>query len=220
MQPLTLNCPKPLLEAGGKPLLEHWLVRLEAAGVREIIVNVAYLGAQIEQYVTQRHGLATITVSRESEPLETGGALYKALPLLGEAPFLLVNADVFCDVNVASLIAQASMAEGGALFVLVPNPAHNPQGDFVLSNDGQVWAKDECAAVTSDSRSCTFSGVSVMSPALIAKYPHCREKFALREVFQWALAQRLIRGRLHDGYWLDVGTPERLQALNTFLTES
>lgn len=217
MLPLTLKCPKPLLNAAGKSLLEHWLQRLEAAGVTEIIINTAYLGEQIEAFALARKGLATLTISREVEPLETGGAIHQALPLLGDAPFLLVNGDVFCDVDLATVMTRAEVESAGAYFVLVDNPKHNPSGDFVLTAEGCVH--DKKALVIQRGKVLTFSGISVMSPEMIRQYPECRHTFALREVFNWALARQKIRGEYHPGYWLDVGTPARLKQLNDHLTE-
>lgn len=216
MLPLTRTCPKPLLQAAGQPLLEHWLQRIEAAGVRDIIINTAYLGEQIEAYILARNGLATVTISREVEPLETGGALYMALPLIGDAPFLLVNGDVFCDVDLSAVIARAEVEPAGAYFVLVDNPAHNPSGDFLLAADGYIHDKE---GLVGGAQALTFSGVSVMSPDMVRQYPDCRQKFPLREVFDWALARHVIRGEHHLGYWLDVGTPERLTQLNDYLRE-
>lgn len=217
MLPLTHTCPKPLLQAGGKPLLEHWLQKLEAAGVRDIVINTAYLGEQIEAYIQARKSLASITISQESEPLETGGALHLALPMLGRAPFLLVNGDVFCDIDLSQMIARAQVATAGAYFVMVNNPEHNPEGDFVLGGEGCVYDKQMAAE---QGGALTFSGISVVSPDMIRQYPECRRKFPLREVFSWGLNNNTIRGEHYSGYWLDVGTPERLAELNQYLRET
>ena len=217
MLPLTRTCPKPLLQAGGKPLLEHWLQKLEAAGVRDIVINTAYLGEQIEAYVRARKGLATITISQESEPLETGGALHFALPILGQAPFLLVNGDVFCGVDLSRVIARAQVAAAGAYFVMVNNPEHNPEGDFVLGSEGCVYDKKMAAE---QGGALTFSGISVINPEMIRRYPRRRQKFPLREIFSWGIKNRTIRGEYYSGYWLDVGTPERLAELNQYMRET
>jgi len=217
MQPLTLTRPKPLLPAAGKPLLEHWLQRLEAAGINEIVINVSYLGEQIEAYIKARGGTANIVVIREGEPLETGGALFNALPLLGDEPFLLINGDVFCEMDLHALVVRAEVPAVGAYLVLAANPAHNVTGDFVLSGNGIIKAKTQESI--RGGGALTFSGLSVISPELIRQYPNCRQKFPLREVFYWALEKQNIRGESYSGYWLDVGTPERLAELNDYLRE-
>jgi MurNAc alpha-1-phosphate uridylyltransferase len=212
MQPLTQSCPKPLLKAGGKALLEHWLLKLEAAGISQIIINTAYLGQQIEDYLAARSSEIPILLSSEGEPLETGGALLHALPLLGSEPFLLVNGDVFCEFSIADFIAQAEMQLGAAFLLMVNNPSHHALGDFVLSDRGLLEIKGSRTGLT-------FSGISVISPALIAAYPRRRAHFGLREVFEDAIAQNRVRGAIFDGYWLDVGTPARLAELDRYLLE-
>lgn len=212
---LTLDCPKPLLKAANKPLLGHWLDKLELIGVDEVIINTAYLGEQIKTYCLGRKGSLPITLSSEPEPLETGGALWHALSLLGEEPFLLINADVYCSFDLAAWVAQCKtkMLLERAHFLLVSNPEHNPEGDFSLTPDGFLMTPKLGVPTW------TFAGISLMSPSLIRCYPHARKVFPLREVFSWALSRQLITGEIHTGYWLDVGTPERLQTLNDYLSE-
>ncbi len=210
MRPLTLATPKPLLKVGQCSLLEHQMRRLEAAGVREFVINVAYLADQVITALEQMdlHGLH-VDVSVEESPLETGGALLRAQPYLGEAPFLLVNSDVWCDVDYG-LLLQHQMAEGClAHLVLVPNPLHNPKGDFVLSADGSVREPLEGG----DASRYTFSGISVVDPRLISEYPECRERFPLVEALRHAMRAGRVSGEVFFGHWADIGTPERLEHL-------
>ena len=213
MQPLTLTRPKPLLAVAGKTLIEHQLDRLLAAGIEQCIINVAYLGEQIEEALGDgsRHGLR-ITYSVEPQPLETGGALNRALPLLDDAPFLLINADIWLDYPLRDLVCKAESVEDGHL-VLVDNPNHNSRGDFVLADDGRV------DAVQSDAQlpSYTFSGLSLLHPRVIRDYPQRREIFPLREIFAYSIARGGLSGEVYEGTWLDIGTPQRLQELEIHL---
>lgn len=214
MRPLTLTTPKPLLQVGGTPLIEHHIAKLAAAGVDKIVVNLAYLGEKIERALGDGSRFdVSLIYSYEPRPLETAGALYKALPLLGQDPFLLVNGDIFTDLDFstlnASLISGVNKGEDAlGMLILVPNPAHNPEGDFVLQSNGTLGPKGV------QGYSGTFSGISMLSPALISKYPHCRERFALKEVFVDAIAKGTLRGQVYEGVWTDVGTPERLEEVN------
>ena len=213
MRPLTDHTPKPLLEAGGKALIVWQLERLAQAGVRHILVNLAHLGEQIEQALGDggRWGLS-ISYSHEGQALESAGGIALALSRLGAEPFLVVNGDVFCDFDLATLQAacerllrQPSLM---AHLVLVDNPEHNPRGDFVLDG-GFLRPRD-------DSPALTFSGIGLYRPALFAAIvPGTKAKLAplLRE----AMVDRRVTGEHHRGYWLDVGTPERLAHLDDHL---
>ncbi|MTI15471.1 nucleotidyltransferase family protein [Sansalvadorimonas verongulae] len=206
MRPLTLHTPKPLLPAGGKPLIEWHIEKLVAAGFTTIVINHSWLGEQLEQAIGngERWGV-NILWSRESELLETGGGIFKALPLLGEQPFLLVNGDVFTDINFFSLTLTDS--EMLAHLVLVSNPSHNPDGDFALEN-GQVS--------TGGKNKHTFAGISVLHPKL---FDNCEPGvFPLAPLLKEKMTECRVTGELHQGYWLDVGTPERLQALEKDIT--
>lgn len=208
MRPLTDRTPKPLLTVLGKPLIEYHLEKLSAAGIKEVVINHAYLGEQIEEFVGDgtRWNLR-VYFSREMEPLETGGGICQALPLLGTDPFLVINADVWLDYPLHELIHHAFPAL--AHLVLVPNPAHHPQGDFVLNQDGWVDRHD------SHDVTYTFSGLSVLRPQLFTgKLPG---KFPLAPVFQEAIIKHQVTGELFDGYWLDVGTVQRLDELKAHL---
>jgi len=206
MRPLTLEIPKPLLKVKGTSLIVHHIRRLKNAGVNDLVINIAYLGEKIRAALGngEQFGLR-IQYSAEPEPLETAGALLHALPLLGDAPFLLINGDVWTDYPFASLL-QRPLNNLGHL-VLVPNPAHKFLGDFSVDNDGRLQELD-------GETSFTFSGISVLSPKLISTYPQQRAKFPLREIFGWAIRNQQLTAEVFDGIWCDVGTPERLAELN------
>lgn len=210
MQPLTLTTPKPLLKVAGRPLIEHQLERLRAAGVERCVINIAYLGAQIRAALGDgsRYGMH-IEWSEEPFPLETGGALQRALPLLADKPFLLINADVWLDYPLEQLIRQASSVDDGHL-VLVPNPEHNRGGDFTLTQAQRVGL---AKGAEPHAQCYTFSGLSVLHPRIIRDYPQARDVFPLREALAFSIARQGLTGEVHQGTWMDIGTPERLQAL-------
>lgn len=202
MRPLTDTVPKPLLEVGGKPLIVWHIERLAQAGFAELVINHAHLGTLIEDYLGDggRYGV-NIRYSPEAEALETAGGIANALPLLGSEPFLVVNGDIYCDIDFAGL----ALGEGDSAFlVLVDNPPQHPGGDFALS-DGKVLAEGE--------RKLTFSGVGLYRPELFAGIaPGAKAKLAplLRE--QMELGR--VGGSHYQGRWEDVGTPERLRRLD------
>nr|WP_298377301.1 nucleotidyltransferase family protein [uncultured Halomonas sp.] len=202
MRPLTDHTPKPLLKVGGKPLLQHHLERLKAIGIGDVVINVSHLGEQIIEALGDggRYGVR-IQWSQEERPLETGGGIHKALPLLGESPFLLVNGDVWCDLDPAWL----SPLNGDlARLVLTDNPDHHPGGDFHLDADERVHATgDPCL---------TFAGISLIDPALVANQP--ADAFPLAPLLRNAMAEGRVGGCHYTGLWIDVGTPQRLQELD------
>lgn len=205
MRPLTTHTPKPLLKVAGKRLIEYHLEALAKAGVERVVINTAWLAEQFEPALGDgsRYGL-TITYSpEESEGLETAGGIVRALPLLGEAPFIVVNGDVWTDYNYSLL---PDNMEKMAHLVLVDNPAHHPEGDFALQQGSLLSSGDECL---------TFSGIGVYNPLFFAGLDDGRRPLAplLRE----AMAQHLVTGEYHSGVWLDIGTPERLASLDDFL---
>ncbi|WP_280553193.1 N-acetylmuramate alpha-1-phosphate uridylyltransferase MurU [Halomonas sp. 25-S5] len=205
MRPLTDHCPKPLLEVGGKPLIVHHLERLRAGGITEVVINVSYRAEQIVAALGDGGAFGVhIAWSRETRPLETGGGIRQALPLLGEAPFLLVNGDVWCDLDPASLPA---LNDDLARLVLVDNPDHHPQGDFRLDADGRVHPEGEPRL--------TFAGISLLDPALVAHEPP--GAFALAPLLRRAMDEGRVGGHHHRGAWVDVGTPERLADLDRHL---
>ncbi len=203
MRPLTDHTPKPLLMVRGRPLIEWHLEKMAAAGVRELVINLGWLGAKIEAHLGDgaRFGLR-IDYSREGWPaLETGGGLHHALPLLGDDAFLLVNGDVFTDLPFAPLLARGLGADEQAHLVLVTNPPQHPRGDFSLL-DGRVLDAEP---------RLTYSGIALLRPALFAG---CTPgAFALAPLLKRAIASGLVSGARHEGLWSDVGTPERLVAL-------
>lgn len=218
MRPLTDQTPKPLLKVAGKPLIQYHLENLAKAGVTDVIINLAYLGEQIRAFVGNgdRFGLS-VSYSPEPEPLETGGAIAHALPLIGAAPFLLINADVWCDYPLTQLVNSPLSAHCLGRLLLVPNPDFHPQGDFTLTEDGVLATH---SPQTPGEQRLTFAGISLLRPDLVANYPHRRSKFPLLEVFNAAIAEQRLTGELHTGAWSDIGTPERLRALHSQLTLS
>ena len=197
MGPLTADRPKPLLEIGGVPLIEQHIARLAACGIRDVVINLSYRGAQIRERLGdgRRLGVA-IAYSDEGEPpLETAGGIVKALPLLGSAPFLLVNADVYTDFDHRVLFSEPARRS----IVLVPNPPHNVRGDFGLLTSGHVSAEPPLL---------TYAGIGVFDTAPFAALPAGRRP--LKPLLDAAIARRELYGMRYDGLWIDVGTPERL----------
>lgn len=208
MRPLTDHTPKPLLAVRGRPLIEHHLDALAAAGVREAVINLGWLGEQIRAQLGDgsRWGLRLAWSDEGWPALETGGGIFRALPLLGAAPFVVVNGDVYTDYPLAALVARATPLAAGDLahLVLVPNPAHHPRGDFALQ-DGRV--------VEPAPPQYTFSGLSVLHPALFAG---CSAgAFGLAPLLRAAAQRGQVSAELHRGLWSDVGTQERLAALQS-----
>jgi MurNAc alpha-1-phosphate uridylyltransferase len=215
MRPLTDHTPKPLLRAGGKALIEYHLENLQRAGIREVIINLAYLGEKIRAQLGDGKAFGLeIIYSTEPEPLETGGAILHALDLLGEAPFLLVNGDVWCDLEFAHFIQQPLTENRLGHLLLVPNPEFHPHGDFALNNSNQLI--DEPDKI--HPQRFTFGGISLLKPELISHYPDKRQKFPLVEVLRRAINNGQLTGEVHRGHWSDVGTPARLQELEEHLS--
>lgn len=207
MRPLTDHTPKPLLLAGGRPLIEWHIRRLAAVGVRQLVINHAWLGAQIEQVLGDgSHFDVEIAYSPEATALETAGGIATALPLLGAAPFLVVNGDVLSDIDFAPLRQAAQQLDGQtrlAHLLLVDNPPHNPAGDFGLLDNGLL------AATPDAGNGLTFSGIAAYHPALFASTP-AGQPAKLAPLLRAAMAQGRVSGSRLNGLWLDVGTPERL----------
>ena len=203
MLPLTANTPKPLLQVGGRPLLEHHIFNLKAAGFTELVINAAYLADQIIDFCGDgsRWGVQ-IRVSVEAEPLETAGGIVKALPLLGEGPFLVVNGDIWCPFPFARLI-ECSPLDAGAHLVLVPNPPHHADGDFSLEQ-GRVRSKIPA--------SFTFSGIAVYRPDFFSGLTAVKQP--LKPLLDAGIVKSKVTGEIYSGTWVDVGTPQRLQALD------
>jgi len=211
MRPLSERVPKPLLPVAGRPLIEHLIERLARAGFSELVVNVSHLAAHIEGALGDgsRHGVR-IVYSREEQALETGGGIAFALPLLGDAPFVVLNSDIYCDFDCGRLAAAGAALERGTLvahLVLVDNPPHHPAGDFSLAG-GRVSA-DGMPRLT-------FSGIGAYSPALFAGVER-GAKCQLAALLRPAMAQGRVAGEQHRGLWMDVGTPQRLADLERAL---
>jgi MurNAc alpha-1-phosphate uridylyltransferase len=207
MRPLTDATPKALLPAGGKPVVAWLLERLAAAGFEELVLNHAQLGWMIEAALGDgAHFGVRIRYSREPEALETAGGIANAMPLLGEAPFLAVNADLHTDFPFARLRTVLN-DDALAHLVLVDNPSHHPGGDFALS-DGRV--------ANAGAPMLTFSGIGVYRPALFAAVAR-GTRAPLAPLLREAAARGRVTGELFRGRWLDIGTPERLAALDAEL---
>lgn len=207
LRPLTDRRPKPLVEAGGKALIAWHLGRLAAAGCREVVINVSHLADQILDYVGDgaRFGLH-VAYSREPEPLETAGGIAQALPLLGHQPFLVVNADTYCEIGFGRLLAfdlRAMLAH----LVLIPNPPHHPRGDFTL-RAGLVGYEE--------APRYTYAGIAVMSPELVSSVKRGSKSPLLPHLCS-AADQRRLGGELFTGLWQDVGTAQRLAELEATL---
>lgn len=207
MRPLTALTPKPMLRVGGKPLLAYHLEKLAAAGFAEVIVNVSWLGDQIVDYFGGQQDGCRIHWSREAEPLETAGGIIKALPLLGDEPFALVNGDIWTDFRFERF-RDMDVQAGGAHLVLVDNPPQHPAGDFRLEPAGGLSRPAAGGRLT-------YSGLGVYDPALFAgseQGKHPLLPFLLEAIRRGSLTGEHFRGR-----WEDVGTPERLAALDASL---
>jgi MurNAc alpha-1-phosphate uridylyltransferase len=202
MRPLTDHTPKPLLRVGGQTLIGHHIEALARAGIRELVVNHAHLGAQLIATLGDGSDYG-VHIDYSAEPpgaLETGGGIFNALPLLGEAPFVVVNADIWTDYDFTALPRQP---ESLAHLVLVDNPAHHPQGDFALEN-GRVR--------TDGPARLTFSGIGVYRPALFSG--STPGPFPLAPLLRRAMTAGQVSGERYAGAWFDIGTPERLAAVN------
>ncbi|HLY53703.1 MAG TPA: nucleotidyltransferase family protein [Steroidobacteraceae bacterium] len=205
LRPITDSLPKPLVPVAGRPLIAWHLTALSRAGIREIVINLSWLAERLRAALGDGSEWGvSITWSEEGPvPLETGGGIFRAVPLLGPGPFLVVNADIWTDIDFAAL----ALEEGAlAHLVLVPNPPHNARGDFGLDGD---------LVVSRDSDRFTYSGVGLLRPEL---FHGCSgERFPLLPVLNRAIAARGVRGELHRGAWSDVGTAERLAQLEARL---
>lgn len=205
MRPLTEDTPKPLLKAGGRMLIEFHLQKIAAAGIKEVVINHARMGALIEASVGDgsRWGLQVRYSAEADQALETGGGVRRALPLLGTAPFLLVNADVWSELDYRRLPTEPA---GLAHLVLVPNPPHHAEGDFSLI-EGRLGLDGP--------RRHTYSGIGVYRQELFDESAPGR--FPLAPLLRHAASQGLVSGELFSGKWLDIGTPARLDALQSYL---
>lgn len=219
MRPLTDHTPKPLLKAGGKPLIVWHIERLVRAGISGLVINHAHLGEQIVAALGDGSCFgANIVYSPESHALETAGGIANALPLLGDAPFAVINSDIWCDYDFAQLpkLAAALEARGDmAHLVLVDNPAHHLNGDFLL-HEGRVLPSPAGGGGAGGGglpTKLTFSGIGLYHPALFAGIQH-GSIAPLAPLLRAQIALGRVSGEHHRGAWVDVGTPERLAELD------
>jgi N-acetyl-alpha-D-muramate 1-phosphate uridylyltransferase len=210
MRPLTDTRPKPMLEAAGKPIIVWTIEALARAGFRDLVINVSHFGEVIEQGLEDgRRWDVSIKYSREpGEPLETAGGIATALPLLGSEPFIVVNADIYCDFDFRRL-ANALQAPAAPLahLVLVNNPPHHPKGDFALEGNRVLNSGDPMY---------TFSGVGAYRPEFFDPVAP-RTRAQLATLLRPQIAAGRVTGETHAGAWSDIGTPERLYALEAIL---
>lgn len=207
MRPLTEHTPKTLLQVAGVPLIEHHIRRLALAGMDELVINVSHLGEQIMDYCGDGSAWGVrISYSQEDAPLETAGGIIAALPLLGDAPFLVVNGDIWIDYPFERLTAYALRADETAHLVMVGNPPQHPAGDFQLDDNDWVRVLPPAAV------GWTYAGVGVYTTAFFAGY--AAGKMPLRPLLDAAIGQGRLGGERYRGQWQDVGTPERLRELD------
>jgi MurNAc alpha-1-phosphate uridylyltransferase len=238
MQPLTDHTPKPLLKVGGKPLIVWHLERLAVAGFKDIVINHAWLGAQIESFLgTGTHWGLNITYSAETRALETAGGIAQALPHLGDKPFLVMNADVWCDWHPTEAFKVQKQLEKNpkllAWLLLVDNPPFHPDGDFYFDTNGIVKYEQAKQFATSNGAESsassnpqqglnkmvprlTFSGIGVYKPELFESTER-NQPAKLAPLLKHAMTQQQVIGEKHTSKWVDVGTPERLAQLDQAL---
>ncbi len=203
LRPITDTMPKALVEVGGISLLEQHLQRLADASVKTVVINLGWLGEQIAERIGSGHqfGLQVIYSPENDNILDTGGGIKRALPLLDSAPFWVINADVYTDITLPNVKLDTDSL---AHLVLVPTPAHKASGDFEL-RDGKVR--------NSDNQDLTYSGIAFYRPEFFADAGDGR--FSVVPLWREAADRGQLDGSLYEGIWEDVGTPERLKALNT-----
>ena len=205
MMPLTKDIPKPLIEVKNIALIEYSINVLKKAYITEIVINISYLGGQIKSHLGDgtKFGVKLSYSDESANALETAGGIIKALPMLGNKPFIVINCDVLCDYDISQLKLPISSL---AHLVLINNPMHNPTGDFSLANDQIVEV---------DNQSYTFSGVGIYHPDFFKNHIHSQGKLPLYLLLKEALVANQLTGELYQGYWQDVGTPNRLEQANT-----
>ena len=216
LRPLTDTTPKPLLRVGGRPLIVWHLERLAAAGFREVVINHAHLGQQIEAALGDGSAFG-LCIAYSPEPtgaLETAGGIAAALPLLGEQPFLAVNGDIWCDWDCSRALRLVQPGDRRlAHLILVDNPPHHPAGDFCLAGE----TVQPAGGGTDDT--LTYAGIAVFWPAFLADVPSAAVR-KLRPLLDRHIADGKITGERHHGRWVDVGTAERLAELDTELARA
>ncbi len=214
MRELTQQTPKPLLRVQGKYLIEHAIKNLTQAGIKEIVINVSYQGAQIKTALGngERYGVA-IYYSEETERLETGGGIKQALSLLGEAPFVVMSCDIVTHYPIQQLPREP---KGLGHLIMVNNPAYHAQGDFILQED-QVRLP-AFSSLSASVSTLTFGNIGVLRPELFAS--HATGYFRLAQVLLPAISQQQITGEHYQGYWYNIGTPQDLQEINLLLSQA
>ena len=207
MRPLTDTVPKPLLKVAGKTLIEYHIEALFQAGIRQIVINHAWLGEQIETALGDgsSYGLQIFYSEEKPQALETAGGIIQALPLLGTSPFIVVNGDIWTDYDYTKLKLPQGML---AHLVLVNNPAHHPDGDFYFKH-GKL--------VEEGISSLTFSGIGIYDPALFADFESGSRPLA--PILRNTICKAKVSGEHYPGRWIDIGTAERLQQLEATLSE-
>jgi len=207
MRPLTLHTPKPLLEVGGKPLIVWHIEKLQNIGIKDIVINTAWLGEKLAQALGDGSQFGVnILWSHEGEGLETAGGIINALPLLGQEPFILANGDVWSTMDFSTLL-DVKLENDLAHLVLVENPAQHPNGDFTLAN-GRAYTFDQ----NQPGEALTYSGVAVIQPGMFAGLENGKRPLA--PLLKQAMLEQQISASKMQGVWVDVGTPERLNVLD------
>lgn len=211
LRPLTNQLPKPMLKVGGKPLLQWHFEKLADAGIHEVVVNTSWLASQIEDYFGngQQFGI-NIMWSREDAPLETGGGVFNALPLLGSDPFVLISADIWTDLSFTDVLNRSIALDHSAHLFLTKNPEHNPSGDFSLT--GSIVGYEEPRY--------TYSGISLLSPEIFKSLKPVSKEFPLRDILRTAILASRVSGEVFAGDWCDVGTIERYNTLTQRIMEN
>jgi len=219
MRPLTDALPKPLLKVAGQSLIEHHIQSLYRADIRDIVINHAWLGQKIEAVLGDGHQFGVnIQYSREESALETAGGIRQALPLLGKEPFIVVNGDIWTDYPFQQLVSLAKKGFNQSVWaslVLAPNPDHHSEGDFCCSDESPLLYEK---GIYPDIPCYTFTGMGVYHPKIFY-FLEENEPQALAPVLRALIREQHVTGQIYDGDWFDVGTPERLDEINRYLSE-
>lgn len=214
MRPLTNTIPKPLIKVNNKPLIVHTIEKLRDAGFKEFVINCHWLADKLQQALGNGKSLGvSIEWSYEEQLLNTAGGIFHAKSLLGEQPFVLHNSDIWSDYSYQQLHQYQDSTN--SRLILVNNPEHHPNGDFSISANHQLTPKSE------STNNYTYSGIAVIVMKSILSYPQCRQDFSLVDVWNYQLSQanQIIEAEIHHGYWADIGTVERLEALKQYLNK-
>jgi MurNAc alpha-1-phosphate uridylyltransferase len=234
MRPLTDETPKPLLVVHGQPLIVHQIKALAKIGVRDIVINISYLAEKIQSALGNgKQFKVNIRYSFEEEALNTGGGIFRALPILGDEPFIVLSSDIFTDYPLMQLLKFCSPRLAGANamnrgvnhldktlahLVVVPNPSYHPMGDFAIqtNKDGQ----EQNLLLREGNEKFTFGSIGVLHPQIFQGYPIPENGlFPIGPILFQAIDQGLVTGECYQGLWFNVGTPEQLTELNNFSIE-